>query len=124
MHVVYNKVQVFMRGVENLASGMTALSEGVSGALSHYQDSQIASDSCKLKEATNQIARSDAPHSAIAKLRRDMQFNILNPVHNHIVNNRNLKVSLDIRRRRLIELNSAKKHFEDVTKKNIPHTDR
>jgi len=124
MHIVYNKVQVFMRGVESLASGMTALSEGVAGGLSHYADSQIASDSCKLKEATNQIARSDAPHSAIAKLRRDMHFNILTPVQNHISNNRNLKVSLDIRRRRLIELNTAKKSFEDVVKKNLPHTDR
>lgn len=124
MHNVYNKVQVFMRGVESLASGMTVLSEGVAGGLSHTSDSLIASDSCKLKEATNQIARSDAPHSAIAKLRRDMHFNILNPVQNHIVNNRNLKVSLDIRRRRLIELNSAKKNFEDVTKKNIANTDR
>jgi len=124
MHGVYNKVQVFMRGVESLAQGMTALSEGVAGGLSHTNDSLIASDSCKLKEATNQIARADAPHSAIAKLRRDMHFNILNPVQNHIVNNRNLKVSLDIRRRRLIELNSAKKHFEDVVKKNIGSTDR
>jgi len=113
-----------MRGVEQLASGMTVLSDGVSGGLSHTNDSLIASDSCKLKEATNQIARADAPHSAIAKLRRDMHFNILNPVQNHIANNRNLKVSLDIRRRRLIELNSAKKHFEEVCKKNIPHTDR
>merc|ERR1719188_990066 len=103
---------------------MMALSDGVGSGLSHAKDSQIASDSCKLKEATNQIARTDAPHSAIAKLRRDMQFNILGPVHNHIVNNRNLKVSLDIRRRRLIELNSAKKHFEDVTKKQYSHTDR
>merc|ERR1719469_1806621 len=103
---------------------MTSLSEGVSKGLSHTSDSHISSDSCKLKEATNQIARADAPHSAIAKLRRDMHFNILNPVQNHIANNRNLKVSLDIRRRRLIELNSAKKHFEDITKKNLAHTDR
>jgi len=124
MHNVYENVQVFMKGVEQLAVGMTVLSEGVSGGLSHTNDSLIASDSCKLKEATNQIARSDAPHSSIAKLRRDMHFNILNPVQNHIANNKNLKVSLDIRRRRLIELNSAKKHFDEVEKKNISHTDR
>mmetsp|Transcript_16340 Transcript_16340/g.35724 ORF Transcript_16340/g.35724 Transcript_16340/m.35724 type:complete len:622 (+) Transcript_16340:140-2005(+) len=123
MQNVYDHVQVFMKGVEQLAQGMTVLSEGVAAGLSHANDSLIASDSCKLKEATNQIARSDAPHSAIAKLRRDMHFNILNPVRNHIANNKNLKVSLDIRRSRLIELNSAKKHFEDVQKK-VPETDR
>jgi hypothetical protein len=33
-----------------------------------------------MKEATNAITRADAPHSAIAKLRRDMDFNIMNPL--------------------------------------------
>merc|ERR1719456_1594692 len=103
---------------------MTALSDGVSAGLSHTADHQISSDSCKLKEATNQIARADAPHSAIAKLRRDMTFNIVNPVQAHITNNRNLKVSLDIRRRRLVELTSAKKAFEECTKKNLSTADR
>merc|ERR1719188_1407470 len=105
---------------------MTVLSEGVAGGLAAaaQNDSLIASDSCKLKEASNQIARIDAPHSAIAKLRRDMQFNILNPVQNHITNNRNLKVSLDIRRRRLIEYTAAKRAFEDVQKRNLAHSDR
>lgn len=124
MQGIQTKVQQFMKGVEQLATGMTALSDGVSAGLSHTTDHQISSDSCKLKEATNQIARADAPHSAIAKLRRDMAFNISNPVQNHIANNRNLKVSLDIRRRRLIELTSAKKQFEDCTKKNLSPTDK
>mmetsp|Transcript_118913 Transcript_118913/g.265431 ORF Transcript_118913/g.265431 Transcript_118913/m.265431 type:complete len:670 (+) Transcript_118913:150-2159(+) len=124
MQNVYHKVGVFMRGVETLSTGMLALSEGVTSGLTHANDSLIASDSCKMKEATNQIARVDAPHSAIAKLRRDMQFNILTPVQSHIANNRNLKVSLDIRRRRLIELNSAKKQFEEVQKRRLSHTDR
>ena len=37
-------------------------------------------DCCKMKEATNAITRGDAPHSAIAKLQRDMDFNIMNPL--------------------------------------------
>jgi len=124
MQNVHQKVGVFMRGVEQLAHGLTALSEGVSSGLTNANDSLISSDTCKMKEATNQIARADAPHSAIAKLRRDMHFNILTPVQSHITNNRNLKVSLDIRRRRLIELHSAKKQFDDCVKKNMLHTDR
>lgn len=124
MQNVHQKVGVFMKGVEQLANGMIQLSDGVSTGLSHSNDSQIASDSCKLKEATNQIARSDAPHSAIAKLRRDMNFNILNPVQNHIANNRNIKVNLDIRRRRLVELNAAKKLYEEQVKRNPPAHDK
>merc|ERR1719407_201224 len=112
-----------MKGVEQLATGMTVLSDGVAAALSHTADHQIASDSCKLKEATNQIARSDAPHSAIAKLRRDMDFNIMNPIRNHLVNNRNLKAHMDKRRRKLSELKSAKKAHEDCVKKGLQMSD-
>merc|ERR1719327_704327 len=103
---------------------MIELSDGVSSFLSTASDHQIASDSCKLKEATNQIARNDAPHSAIAKLRRDMMFNIVNPVQAHISNNKNLKVSLDVRRRRLAEYTSAKKQFDECSKKGLSQTDR
>merc|ERR1719506_791450 len=92
--------------------------------LARVDDSLIVSDSCKLKEATNQITRADAPHSAIAKLRRDMDFNIMNPIRNHLVNNRNLKAHLDKRRRRLTELNSAKKAHDDCVKKNVSASDR
>eukprot|EP00929_Paragymnodinium_shiwhaense_P097926 TRINITY_DN5948_c1_g4_i3.p1 TRINITY_DN5948_c1_g4~~TRINITY_DN5948_c1_g4_i3.p1 ORF type:complete len:687 (+),score=223.31 TRINITY_DN5948_c1_g4_i3:170-2230(+) len=124
MHNIQSKVGLFMKGVEQLGSGMTALSDGVSKGLAHANDSQIASDSCKLKEATNQIARADAPHSAMAKLRRDMHFNVLNPVQNHIANNRNLKVSLDIRKRRLVELKAAKKQYEDLLQRKLPEHDK
>lgn len=125
MQGVHQRVGVFMKSVEQLAAGMTTMADGVSNALTaHSTDHQIASDSCKLKEATHQIARSDAPHSAIAKLRRDMQFNILTPVQNHIANNRNLKMSLDIRRQRLVELNSAKKQLDAVIARSLAHTDR
>jgi len=123
MHTIHGKVGNFMRGVDQLVHGLVALSDGVSVGLAHVEDSQIASDSCKFKEATNQIARSDAPHSSIAKLRRDLHFNVLNPMQNHIANNRNLKVSLDIRRRRLGELNAAKRYYEDC-KTRLNSTDK
>jgi len=124
MRNVYNRVGIFMKGVDQLAHGMTELSDGVTSGLTRSNDDQIASDSCKMKEATNQIARADAPHSAIAKLKRDMNFNILNPVQQHIANNRNLKVSLDIRRRRLVELNSAKKLYDECVKRKLTEADR
>jgi len=124
MQDIYGKVEKFMKGVDQLAEGLLTLSESVTAGLARIDDSLIVSDSCKLKEATNQITRADAPHSAIAKLRRDMDFNIMNPIRNHLVNNRNLKAHLDKRRRRLTELNSAKKAHDDCVKKNVSSSDR
>jgi hypothetical protein len=124
MHTINTTVSTFMKGVDQLGVGMVAMSDGVSQALAHANDSQISSDSCKLKEATNAITRADAPHSAVAKLRRDMNFNVIGPVQNHIANNRNLKVSLDIRRRRLTELNGAKKQYDDCVKRNLASHDK
>eukprot|EP00747_Dinoflagellata_sp_TGD_P032142 gnl/TRDRNA2_/TRDRNA2_135766_c0_seq1.p1 gnl/TRDRNA2_/TRDRNA2_135766_c0~~gnl/TRDRNA2_/TRDRNA2_135766_c0_seq1.p1 ORF type:complete len:601 (-),score=146.72 gnl/TRDRNA2_/TRDRNA2_135766_c0_seq1:103-1905(-) len=124
MQQIHRKVGSFMTGVEQLASGLQVLSEGVIAGLAHAPDKHIAAGTCKLKEATNQIARADAPHSAIAKLRRDMHFNILTPVQNHIANNRQLKMSLDVRRRRLLELQAAKKGIDDMARRNISKSDR
>jgi len=124
MQDIYGKVEKFMKGVDQLAEGLLTLSESVTSGLARIDDSLIVSDSCKLKEATNQITRADAPHSAIAKLRRDMDFNIMNPIRNHLVNNRNLKAHLEKRRRRLTELNSAKKGHDDCVKKGYATTDR
>lgn len=124
MQDIYKKVEAFMKGVDQLSEGLLVLSESVTSGLARIDDSLIVSDSCKLKEATNQITRADAPHSAIAKLRRDMDFNIMNPIRNHLINNRNLKSHLDKRRRRLTELKSAQKAHEDVVKKNLQMSDR
>jgi hypothetical protein len=124
MQDIYKKVEVFMKGVDSLAEGLVVLSESTISGLTQVDDPLIKSDCCKMKEATNQITRADAPHSAIAKLRRDMDFNIMNPMRNHLINNRNLKTHLEKRRRRLLELNIAKKQYEDCVKKNYSRTDR
>eukprot|EP00928_Gymnodinium_smaydae_P041398 TRINITY_DN28021_c0_g2_i1.p1 TRINITY_DN28021_c0_g2~~TRINITY_DN28021_c0_g2_i1.p1 ORF type:complete len:569 (-),score=129.02 TRINITY_DN28021_c0_g2_i1:178-1884(-) len=124
MRNVHEKVTGFLKGVESMAIGMIALSEGVNKGLAHAHDTYIASDGCKLKEATNAVARVDAPHSAIAKLRRDMNFNVITPVQDHLANNRNLKLCLDIRRRRLAELTAAKKSYDDCVKKVASNHDQ
>mmetsp|Transcript_68721 Transcript_68721/g.201728 ORF Transcript_68721/g.201728 Transcript_68721/m.201728 type:complete len:638 (+) Transcript_68721:221-2134(+) len=121
---IYKKVEVFMKGVDNLCEGLVTLSESTIAGLTHVDDPLIKSDCCKMKEATNQITRADAPHSAIAKLRRDMDFNIMNPMRNHITNNRNLKMHLEKRRRRLLEYNAAKRVYDDCVKRNYQRTDR
>uniref|UniRef100_A0A7S1A190 UBA domain-containing protein n=1 Tax=Noctiluca scintillans TaxID=2966 RepID=A0A7S1A190_NOCSC len=124
MRDVYRKVKVFMTGIDQLADGLVALSDSVTDGMAHAEDPSIASDSCKLKEATNQIARADAPHSAIAKIRRDMDFNIMNPIRSHLMNNKNLRAYLDKRRRRLLELKTAQKVVDECTQKNVAKTER
>jgi len=124
MQDIYKKVESFMKGIESLAEGLVTLSESAIAGLTQIDDPLIKSDTCKMKEATNQITRSDAPHSAIAKLRRDMDFNIMNPIRNHLINNRNLKQHLEKRRRRLLELNIAKKQYDECVKRNLSHSDR
>lgn len=124
MQAVHAKAATFMKGVEQFASGLTSLCDGVSAGLARVQDHQIASESCKMREAALQIARADAPHSALAKLRRDLQFNIVTPVQNHINNNRTLKASLEMRRRRLLELQAAQVQFDGCVKKGLSLSDR
>eukprot|EP00438_Fugacium_kawagutii_P026947 Skav204985 [mRNA] locus=scaffold1180:568568:572082:- [translate_table: standard] len=95
---IFRKVEIFMRGVDSLAEGLVALAESTTAGLSAVDDpmikagdaagmgdlatpggmgGEVVADCCKMKEATNSITRADAPHSAIAKLRRDMDFNIM-----------------------------------------------
>lgn len=124
MQDTFRKVETFMKGVDHLAEGLLTLADCVTGGLSRVDDALIVADSCKLKEATNQITRADAPHSAIAKLRRDMDFNIMNPIRSHMLNNKNLKAHLEKRRRRLAELTSAKKLYDECLKKNLQANDR
>lgn len=121
---IFKKVEVFMKGVDSLADGLVVLADSTTSGLNAVDDPLIKADCCKMKEATNAITRADAPHSAIAKLRRDMDFNIMNPMRCHLINNRNLKTYLEKRRRRLTEFNLAKKQFEDTQKKNYTPTDR
>lgn len=124
MQEISKKVDVFMKGVDSLADGLVKLSEATIAGLTHVDDDLIKADSCKAREATNQITRADAPHSAIAKLRRDMNFNIVTPIRSHLSNNRTLKARLEQRRLRMSEFNYAKKQYDDCVKRGLRSTDR
>lgn len=95
---------------------MLALADGIHAATSKEVHGQMLSDGCNFKEACNRIARADAPHSAVAKLQRDMVFNILDPLQGHIANNRQLKTTLEIRQRRMVELRNAQRLFEEMNR--------
>eukprot|EP00435_Cladocopium_sp_Y103_P061501 s79_g23.t1 len=72
LSTVYQQVLAYMKGVEELSRGMLALADGIHAATSKEVHGQMLSDGCNFKEACNRIARADAPHSAVAKLQRDM----------------------------------------------------
>jgi hypothetical protein len=124
LHLVQSQVENFLRSVENLCSGVTKLAEVISGGVTQTDDELVSSDCLKMKEAANQIARPDAPHSSLAKLRRDMEYNVLQPIRQHLTNNRNLKSNLELRKRHLLELNSAKKAIDDLKKRDVPEIDK
>lgn len=124
MHLIYEKVGHFMKGAKDLSESLIVLSDGVSAGLARTNDRFIASDSCKMREVTNQIARGDAPNSAVAKLRRDMHYNILAPMQSHINNNRSLKLNLEVRRQKLVELNAARKQYDECVQKGLSSSDK
>lgn len=116
LSTVYQQVLAYMKGVEELSRGMLVLADGMHAATSKEVHGQMLSDGCNFREACNRIARADAPHSAVAKLQRDMVFNILDPLQSHMANNRQLKTKLEIRQRRMVELRNAQRLFEEMNR--------
>jgi len=114
---VLQDVEAFLRSTETLCEGLGRLSETLAAGVTQTDDAHVSSDCIRMKEASNAITRVDAPHSSLAKLRRDMDYNVLNPIRAHLANNRTLKSNLELRRRHLLELNAAQKAFDEIKKK-------
>ncbi|KAF4667203.1 hypothetical protein FOZ61_008514 [Perkinsus olseni] len=77
-----------------------------------------------MREAANGIGRADAPHSSLAKFKRDIDYNVVNPIRLHLINNRSLKGSLELRRRKLLEFTTADKALEECKSKRLRPGDR
>lgn len=112
LHAVEKGVDRYMEGVEALAAGMSQLSEACVLGLTKRSDAYICRDACRYREAVHRICRTDAPNAALAKLRRDLQFNVADPLRKHREHNRKLKHEFQVRRRRLAELVIAKRALE------------
>jgi hypothetical protein len=100
-----------VRQIEAFCGNLNELSDTV---LTQYrktihEDEKIISDCSKFRESSNQITRSDAPHSCMAKLKRDMAYNVLGPVKSHLDRCLQLRHSIDLRNRRLAELTAAER---------------
>ncbi|KAF4721716.1 hypothetical protein FOZ63_008648, partial [Perkinsus olseni] len=66
----------------------------------------------------------DAPHSSLAKFKRDIDYNVVNPIRLHLINNRSLKGSLELRRRKLLEFTTADKALDECKSKRLRPGDR
>jgi len=119
---IHDNLTRLVTGVEDLAQGLRNLSEGVAGATS-MQDLRVASRACSFREAANRMARADAPHSAVAKLKRDTQYNLLSPISDHLTNNKRLVKKMEQRERRLAELRTAQQQFDQCVQSNLAHED-
>merc|ERR1719350_2704999 len=112
-----------MEGIEELAEGIRDLSEGVIDNYAHLRDRRLASDSRTLREAANQILHEDAPNSALSKLRRNLEFNVMAPIREHVENNDKLGKEMEKRQRRLDELREAKKQIDICIQNQLSETD-
>merc|ERR1719387_1750339 len=113
-----------MRGIDRLAEELAALSEGISSGVTRSKDHQIFWDSTRVNSAIKRIVSSDDPHSAASKLRRDVHFNLLDPLEKYLASNRRLPDRLAERRLALQQLNAARKRYTEGICKDLPTQDR
>eukprot|EP00922_Rhytidocystis_sp_ex-Travisia-forbesii_P027264 GHVS01039965.1.p1 GENE.GHVS01039965.1~~GHVS01039965.1.p1 ORF type:complete len:235 (+),score=33.50 GHVS01039965.1:286-990(+) len=125
LDTVYNGVDLYMNGINQLCKGMTTLSESVVTGLTKKTDDLIAKDAIRFRGATQKVTRADAPHSAVAKLKRDLDFNVVNPLRRHLAHNKQLRQDLEQRRQRMAELQVAQRRFDQVcATRNIRRHDK
>lgn len=117
---MYSKIGSLTSSLEAFSSELTSLSDALldnyklavtsSSSTQEGDDTGwIISDCYKMREACNQIGRIDAPHSAISKYRRDLEYNVMGPLRSHINNCRQIKNIIDLRTRKLVELSAAER---------------
>lgn len=120
---IQEQAQVFSNGVESCACGIMALSEAMATNFPRFEDHHLVSACCRQKEMANLIAHADAPNSALAKLKRNLKFNVLDPIEQHLDQNKKLRENLAARERRIDGLKDAKKQLEEVARRNLEATD-
>eukprot|EP00914_Ancora_sagittata_P011855 GHVO01022967.1.p1 GENE.GHVO01022967.1~~GHVO01022967.1.p1 ORF type:complete len:559 (-),score=115.50 GHVO01022967.1:769-2316(-) len=112
---VSTAVEIFVNGVDALCASITDLSNVLVTGISRLRlDSVTVADTTRFREMTHAIARRDAPHSALAKLRRDLDFNVTVPLRKHLQHNETLRDMLDTRNKKLLELQASKRSYESA----------
>mmetsp|Transcript_49444 Transcript_49444/g.138454 ORF Transcript_49444/g.138454 Transcript_49444/m.138454 type:complete len:419 (-) Transcript_49444:64-1320(-) len=122
LQILSSETSAFMEGIGQLSEGLQTVSENFFGNVACIGNKHVASDSCRLKEATTRIIREDATDSAIGKLRRNMAYNFEAPIKSHLENCEKLKAELEKRERRLEELRSAKQQVDECMRQGLDST--
>uniref|UniRef100_A0A7S4VWG3 UBA domain-containing protein n=1 Tax=Alexandrium monilatum TaxID=311494 RepID=A0A7S4VWG3_9DINO len=123
LKTINGQIEVFMEGIQHLSDGLHSLSQSLTADLMRAEDRRMVAESCRLREAMNQITREDAPHSSIAKLKRNMDFNVIKPLEGHLANNERLRTELEKRQRRLDEFKCACQQMHECSRRELSETD-
>ena len=111
LEVLGSRIQALTGAVESVGVEVVLVSDAF---LSEYRqvlegENLIVSDCYKLREASNQLGRADAPHSSLSKFKRDLEYNVVQPLRAHLSNCRQIRNIVDLRNRKMHELAAASK---------------
>jgi UBA/TS-N domain len=122
LNLLFTKCIDFENQLSDLSTSLETLSQTVEHQFLSSEDPLIKQDSIKYFQATNKITKTDAPHSVIAKFKRDLEFNVSVPLKSHLLNNKKIKQLSSARNDKLVYLTSIQKQFDSSSdpKKPIP----
>ncbi|CAE7469286.1 unnamed protein product [Symbiodinium pilosum] len=109
---VNSSLETFVQQAMKPGQGVQGLSDGLAEQLKLAQDRILVKEGCRLREAAQQIAREDAPHSAVARFNRNLEFNIATPLKDHLANHEKLRKQLEKREVCLAALKEALRQVE------------
>lgn len=115
---ILKSAEDLLRGFSQMTSSITQMAEALSESIAKTKNVSIVSDACRFKECAANVSRPEAPHSIYAKFRRDLTFNVIEPLQSHIAHNRIIRTLLETRRRRLIDYATAKRELEALERRH------
>eukprot|EP00929_Paragymnodinium_shiwhaense_P088403 TRINITY_DN48727_c0_g1_i1.p1 TRINITY_DN48727_c0_g1~~TRINITY_DN48727_c0_g1_i1.p1 ORF type:complete len:429 (+),score=156.48 TRINITY_DN48727_c0_g1_i1:223-1509(+) len=124
LQCIQGELEVYLEGVKSFTDGLFGLADGLMGDFAACKDHHLTSDSCRLREAANRIVREDAPDSALAKLQRNLDFNVMQPINKHMENNEKVKTLIEKRQRRFEEFELAQEQLEECKKRDLSEEDQ
>eukprot|EP00928_Gymnodinium_smaydae_P008550 TRINITY_DN13107_c0_g3_i1.p1 TRINITY_DN13107_c0_g3~~TRINITY_DN13107_c0_g3_i1.p1 ORF type:complete len:458 (-),score=124.41 TRINITY_DN13107_c0_g3_i1:168-1541(-) len=119
LQAIVAEIEKFLSGVEELSGSTYNLADSLFRDLSASPCQSVASGALAFREASVRIARPDAPLSALAKIRRNVAYNLTKPLRAHVENNEKLRKDLEKRDRRLEELREAKAQLDECEQNGL-----
>lgn len=114
----------YMEGAKQLAIGMQALADGTAAQYACLRDANLRADSRRLQAVSRQVTLKDAPDSALDKFLRNLDFNIMAPIKEHLDNAEKIQKLMEKRQRRLVELREASDQVDECVRRNVNLADR